>query len=198
MSRVIKFDGAKESWQSTGLQANADEIFTVTTQATLPAGAMVEVRIGCHTDRLFADNIGEWRRFPMPVRAFSLENAVTPLASAFGGPILRREKCGQPRTHPAVRQGCCSAVLRAWQNFGRRLEAHPQRPCAVGRAGWTQSDLSPSCGRGAPVGQSRPVAGTVGPSRGRPGSPRMAGRGHTSYDFVLSCCQMAARGWKVA
>ncbi len=86
--RIYTFSGAKQRWQSTGLYANAGEIVTVTPQAALPAGATIEVRIGCHTDRLFNDKITQWKRFPSISRVFPITAQRTPIANAFGGPIF--------------------------------------------------------------------------------------------------------------
>ncbi|MBM3861477.1 MAG: hypothetical protein FJ395_17765 [Verrucomicrobia bacterium] len=88
VTRIYTFSGAKPRWQSTGLYANAGEIVTVTPQAPLPAGATVEIRIGCHTDRLFYEKITEWKRFPSIARVFPVTSQPTPVANAFGGPIF--------------------------------------------------------------------------------------------------------------
>lgn len=88
VTRLFTFSGAKQRWQSTGLYANAGEIVTVTPQAALPAGVTVEIRIGCHTDRLFNDKITSWKRFPSIARSFPISSQGTPVASAFGGPIF--------------------------------------------------------------------------------------------------------------
>jgi len=88
VTRVITFSGTKTRWQSTGLYANAGEIVTITPQSPLPAGASVEIRVGCHTDQLFHDTIQSWKRFPVISRAFPLTAQPTPVANAFGGPIM--------------------------------------------------------------------------------------------------------------
>jgi len=95
------YDGAKESWQSTGLYANAGEIVTVTPVAALPDGATVEIRIGCHTDKLFGDKITQWKRFPSIARSFSLRQQPTPVASAFGGPLFVVVKPAQGQSVPS-------------------------------------------------------------------------------------------------
>ena len=86
--RDFTFSGAKPRWQSAGLYANAGEIVIVTPQTELPAGATVEIRIGCHTDRLFNDKITSWKRFPSISRTFPLAAGPTQVANAFGGPIF--------------------------------------------------------------------------------------------------------------
>ncbi len=88
VSRVFTFSAKQSRWQSTGLYANAGEIVTVTPLANLPPGVTVEIRVGCHTDRLFGDTITQWRRFPSLSRVFPLLSGPTPVANAFGGPIF--------------------------------------------------------------------------------------------------------------
>lgn len=88
VTRLLTFSGTKERWQSTGLYANAGEVVTVTPQAFLPANAKVEIRIGCHTDKLFGQKITQWKRFPSLSRVFPLDSKPTPVANAFGGPIF--------------------------------------------------------------------------------------------------------------
>jgi len=88
VTRIFTFSGSKERWQSTGLYANAGEIVTVTPQAALPSGVTVEIRVGCHTDRLFNDKITQWKRFPSIARTFPLTSKPTQVANAFGGPIF--------------------------------------------------------------------------------------------------------------
>ncbi len=95
------YSGTKEPWQSTGLYADAGEIVTVTPTAALPEGMAMEVRIGCHTDRLFGDKITEWRRFPSIARAFPLQQGTTHVASAFGGPIFVSVKNVAGRSAPS-------------------------------------------------------------------------------------------------
>jgi len=95
LTRVVTFSGAKPRWQITGLYANAGEIVTVTPQTALPAGATVEIRIGCHTDRLFNDKITAWKRFPSISRAFTLAAEPMQVASAFGGPIFAAVKAAK-------------------------------------------------------------------------------------------------------
>ncbi len=88
VTRVITFSSAKNRWQSTGLYANPGEIVTVTPLTALPSSVTVEIRIGCHTDRLFNDTITSWKRFPAISRSFPLTPRPTPVANAFGGPIF--------------------------------------------------------------------------------------------------------------
>jgi len=88
VTRTFRFGGAKPRWQSTGLYANAGEVVTVTPLTAPPPGVTVEIRIGCHTDRLFGDKITQWKRFPSLARVFPLASKPTPVANAFGGPIF--------------------------------------------------------------------------------------------------------------
>lgn len=83
------YAGTPLAWQSTGLYANAGETLTVEPTAPLPAGVTIEVRLGCHTDRLYNDAIKTWKRFPTLSRAFTLKpEGPTPVANAFGGPVF--------------------------------------------------------------------------------------------------------------
>jgi hypothetical protein len=88
VDKAITFQGWKQRWQSTGLYANAGEIVTVIPEGKLPARVTVEIRVGCHTDRLFRDEIKQWKRFPLITRTFPLRAGATPVANAFGGPLF--------------------------------------------------------------------------------------------------------------
>lgn len=74
-------------WLSTGLYAPPGEVLT----ATIPdawAGQGLSLRVGAHTDRLWARE--EWARHPELSRVVALEAAVTRFASGFGGPVYLR------------------------------------------------------------------------------------------------------------
>lgn len=89
VTRILSFTSAKTRWQSTGLYAHPGETVTITTLAALPSGTTVEIRVGCHTDRLFNDTITSWKRFPAISRTFPLTTLLpTRVANAFGGPIF--------------------------------------------------------------------------------------------------------------
>ena len=88
VDKTVTFQGGKKRWQSTGLYVNAGEIVTVIPGGKLPAGATAEIRVGCHTDRLFREEIRQWKRFPLITRTFPLQAGPTPVASAFGGPLF--------------------------------------------------------------------------------------------------------------
>lgn len=78
-------DGNAIGWQGTGLYAPAGEVLTI---RALDGGdaAGFDVRIGCHTDRLW--RLASWKRAPEISREWSLEAGPaeeTRVASPFGG-----------------------------------------------------------------------------------------------------------------
>jgi hypothetical protein len=74
-----------ESWQDTGLYASPGEIVHVTA-ASLPAGRVVRIIIGCHKDNLL--RLDKWLRFPVITRSFELRAGENAVANAFGGTIF--------------------------------------------------------------------------------------------------------------
>lgn len=83
-STQIKIDPRQPRWHSTGLYAPPGAVIEVTVPATA-TNKKISVRIGCHTDSLWAKN--EWKRAPEIARNFPLTAPVTKATSAFGGLI---------------------------------------------------------------------------------------------------------------
>jgi hypothetical protein len=83
-----KHAGRSNGWRSTGLYADAGSLIKVELLSPLPAGVSLEIRIGCHTDRLFGDKIREWKRFPSISRSFPITDSTAQVANAFGGPLF--------------------------------------------------------------------------------------------------------------
>ena len=88
VTRTVTVRGDLKRWQSTGLYANAGETVTVTPVTPLPVGVSIEIRVGCHTDSLLGEKQTQWKRFPLLSRKFNLGHEATPVANAFGGPIV--------------------------------------------------------------------------------------------------------------
>lgn len=98
-----KGSGRHNGWQSTGLYADAGSIVTVTMQSRLPDGMSLEIHVGCHTDKLFADHITEWHRFPTITRSFPVTQPTTKVASAFGGPLCVTVKSARDAPLPQAK-----------------------------------------------------------------------------------------------
>ena len=84
VARTVLVNTAVPAWHSTGLYAAPGERIEV----RLPADAVgqgLAVQIGCHTDGLW--HLDTWRRCPEIVRRYTLTEAATPAANAFGGLI---------------------------------------------------------------------------------------------------------------
>lgn len=75
---------AVRRWHSTGLYAAPGQLITVTVPPQA-VNAKLEIRIGCHTDKLWADKIDTWKRVPEISRSFKITSPVTQAANAFGG-----------------------------------------------------------------------------------------------------------------
>ena len=86
ITRVIEIDARVPRWHSTGLYAAPGEVITVSVpdEATREK---LEVRIGCHKDKLWAERIQSWKRVPDITRTFRMNTRLTKAANAFGGPI---------------------------------------------------------------------------------------------------------------
>jgi len=84
LSRTVPIDPKIPAWHSTGLYADPGEPITVTIPGEV-AGQGLQVRIGAHTDTLY--HLPKWERAPDISRILPLREAVTTLASAFGGLI---------------------------------------------------------------------------------------------------------------
>ena len=80
-------------WQSTGLYAAPGTALTVDLAREL-VGKQLALRIGCHTDGLWA--LENWPRMPEITTRALLAQATTQLASAFGGPVYIEVPEGLP------------------------------------------------------------------------------------------------------
>ncbi len=75
-------------WQSTGLYAAPGTVVTVTLPpalAALAATKLINLQIGCHTDRLWKKT--DWYRLPEVVRRFPARGDTTKIGSSIGGLI---------------------------------------------------------------------------------------------------------------
>ncbi|MCA8920235.1 MAG: M60 family metallopeptidase, partial [Planctomycetes bacterium] len=80
LRRRLSLDGGRPGWRSTGLYVPPGEVVRVTRQSS---GAPWTVRVGCHTDALWAQP--RWERWPEVTRRWVLEGDALRLASPFGG-----------------------------------------------------------------------------------------------------------------
>ncbi|BDI29705.1 hypothetical protein CCAX7_17560 [Capsulimonas corticalis] len=84
VTQAVTIDASIPEWHSTGLYAAPGEQITVTTPTSAVQKGL-QVRIGAHTDTLWALN--KWERAPAITRVFPLDAAQTIAANAFGGAI---------------------------------------------------------------------------------------------------------------
>jgi hypothetical protein len=84
--RSIPLETEIPRWHSTGLYAAPGETITVRVPEHA-VGQGLQLRIGCHKDKLWAERIGIWKRVPEITRVWRLDGAMTRCANAFGGPI---------------------------------------------------------------------------------------------------------------
>ncbi|RMH13652.1 MAG: hypothetical protein D6695_03385 [Planctomycetota bacterium] len=82
VARTLTLDPATVGWKSTGLYAEPGQVIVVSVPESL-AGKGLSVRIGCHTDRLYAKQ--RWNRAPEIALQRAIVERTTRVASAFGG-----------------------------------------------------------------------------------------------------------------
>jgi hypothetical protein len=81
-ARTVSINGDVPGWASTGLWVNAGDRVTVTVPDALK-GKGLEVRIGMHSDKLWA--VAQWKRHPDITRTFQIKEPVTKARNEFGG-----------------------------------------------------------------------------------------------------------------
>lgn len=94
-SRTVTLDPSVPHWHGTGLYAPAGEVIRIKIPQQF-AGQGLAVRIGCHTDTLWHHD--KWDRVPEIASRTLLEEAVTTVASQFGGLIYIDVPAGSPST----------------------------------------------------------------------------------------------------
>ncbi len=90
----VTIDPRRQGWQGTGCYAPPGALVTVRVPAGWEALGF-EVRIGCHTDRLW--HLPEWKRAPQISRAFQLDAREIQAANAFGGLVYIDTRNGAER-----------------------------------------------------------------------------------------------------
>jgi hypothetical protein len=89
VAKTVSVDTSITGWHSTGLYAPAGKLITVACPPKA-AGQRLEILMGCHTDKLWRQDITTWRRVPEITRAFPVDRAMIPAANAFGGLVYLR------------------------------------------------------------------------------------------------------------
>ncbi len=85
ITRSLAIDTDVLRWHSTGLYAAPGELVTVTVQPRVARVGGLHVRVGAHSDGIWARS--EWKRMPEISRRFPVSATKTHAASAFGGLI---------------------------------------------------------------------------------------------------------------
>ena len=85
ITRNLAIDTDVLRWHSTGLYAAPGELITVTVPNAAAAYGGFHVRVGAHSDGIWARS--EWKRMPEISRRFPISAANTHVANAFGGLI---------------------------------------------------------------------------------------------------------------
>lgn len=86
IDRVVTVDTSVPRWHSTGLYAAPGERITVRLAEPV-VGRRLELRVGCHKDKLWAERIKTWKRVPEITRTVPLNATVVEAANPFGGLI---------------------------------------------------------------------------------------------------------------
>ena len=85
LARIVTIDTTVPRWHSTGLYAAPGELVTVTVPAAVSTAGGFHVRVGAHSDSIWARP--EWTRMPEISRRFPISAPKTLVANAFGGLI---------------------------------------------------------------------------------------------------------------
>ncbi len=135
VTRRVKVNPQVPGWASTGLYAVAGEPVTV----RLPEGwsdkADWKVRVGCHSDSLYA--LDEWRRVPEICKVARLTAQETRVTSAFGGLVYVEVPDRNAVTAPFEVE-FAGAVAAPWFVLGRDSDEQWQTTLKHAPAPWAE------------------------------------------------------------